>query len=159
MQPYSDRLPDKLHKLIKVAYKDIMTIANDSRYVLNMKTWHEVNSDNRCHVCLAGAVMAGSLNADIKDTLDIDDFSSVADSLYAINYIRMGEYTFALREFYLSRTGEYKFLEFPELLEFLKLSDLESYKMPDMPSRDDIQTFFTHPHMMTFISLLVKYDL
>lgn len=159
MKTFSSKLPDKLHKLIKVAYKDIITVANDSRYILNMLTWHKVDINNRCHVCLAGAVMAGSLNADIKDTLDTDDFSSVESSLHALNYVRMGQYTLALSEFYSSLAEKYKFLDYPELLDFLEMSEMKAYEMPDMPSRDDIETFFSNPIMKTFISLLVKYDL
>src|SRR5687767_4349571 len=55
------RLPDKPSDLILLALHDLEAVEKDERYRVNMYAWHDPNG--RCSVCLAGAVMAGTLGA------------------------------------------------------------------------------------------------
>ena len=57
------QLPDKLSELIRVALGDLRKCEADPKYVVNMAVWHQSLDDKRCAVCLAGSVMAKSLNA------------------------------------------------------------------------------------------------
>lgn len=58
-------LPDKLHELLEVALNDLILCEQDPTYSVNMGWWHEkdpyVNPDV-CLVCLAGTVIAKTLN-------------------------------------------------------------------------------------------------
>jgi hypothetical protein len=38
----------------------------DSRYVLDMSVWHQ-SGVNKCHVCMAGSVLAKTLGTDPED--------------------------------------------------------------------------------------------
>lgn len=56
-------LPDKKSELLQVALNDIKRAANTPGYRIDMHEWHYMDPDTGvCEVCLAGAVMAFSLN-------------------------------------------------------------------------------------------------
>ncbi len=71
------QLPDTIQELLELAIADAEVIAKDPRYKLNMGEWHLYNDESQqCEVCIAGAVIARTLKADIKDFLlpaDYDD--------------------------------------------------------------------------------------
>jgi hypothetical protein len=69
-------LPSKMHKLLDVALKDLMSCARSPKYTIDMSEWHTTYIDT-CRVCMAGAVMAKSLEAGHCDTLpgDLPDSS------------------------------------------------------------------------------------
>jgi hypothetical protein len=92
--PSAAALPDKLSALIRVAVADMRKVQADPRYELDARTWHEPRDtdDNKavCAVCMAGAVMANTLSADLNDDLSIGDFGDDADKLDALDDVRGG---------------------------------------------------------------------
>lgn len=77
-------------QLIDLAIKDVSAIAEDKRYELNMDHWHFA-CKTKCYVCMAGAVMAGTLEADIEH--DLSPCNTVDDTmnkLRLINHWRCG---------------------------------------------------------------------
>ncbi len=60
--PRRKPLPRKLSALLRIAVEDAKAVSKDKRYRLNMGTYHTPNpADGRCHVCMAGAVIAQRL--------------------------------------------------------------------------------------------------
>jgi len=57
------RLPSKPSALIRLALSDLRKVEKDKRYKVNMRFWHLPISVRRCNVCLAGAVIAQTLEA------------------------------------------------------------------------------------------------
>lgn len=58
------KLPRKLSTLLLLAVEDALACQRQrSKYVLDMTSYHDPMG-GKCHVCLAGAVMARSLRAD-----------------------------------------------------------------------------------------------
>jgi hypothetical protein len=82
-------LPDTLSGLLRLAVADAQKCANDPRYVLQMGSWHEPGL-KRCSVCMAGAVMAQSLNADPRIQVLPEDYQDEYD-LMAIDEMRCGD--------------------------------------------------------------------
>ena len=91
--PEKDILPDTLHELLALAIKDAKAL-DTSKYMPNFLAWHVYNEhgDGLCEVCLTGAVLAQSLNVDIKETVQSVDIygSSIGNKLIAVNYLRAG---------------------------------------------------------------------
>lgn len=56
------RLPDKPSELIRLAVADLKRSEADPCYRIEFGTWHDVTPSKICVVCLAGAVMAFSLD-------------------------------------------------------------------------------------------------
>lgn len=85
------KLPDSLPDLIELAVADARRVVKDKRYRLDMFDWHWYNEDfdRRCHVCLAGAVMAKTLGTDPKETCTPDN-SEDGNRLRALDAIRSG---------------------------------------------------------------------
>lgn len=82
----------KPSELIRLALGDLEKCENDSRYGINMSTWHSLDETGLCEVCLAGSVMAQTLNYSPKD--NIFDVCSIPDGwgqrLVALDYFRKG---------------------------------------------------------------------
>jgi hypothetical protein len=57
------RLPDKMSELLQIALNDLNTIKSDDTYVVDFKSYHTPD-DRKCRVCLAGCVIAITLNMD-----------------------------------------------------------------------------------------------
>jgi hypothetical protein len=91
------KLPDKPSELIRVALTDLAKCeAMPEKYQVHMRDWHTpLSSPNVCSVCLAGAVMAQTLGADIGVELDPDDFADV-NKLCALDDLRIGDVVQAL---------------------------------------------------------------
>ena len=91
-----DPLPDKLSDLLELALDDLEKIEKNPRYGITMSAWHEPLPDGICHVCLAGAVMAQTLevphNSDITPSLFPDTLSR---KLNALDFLRKGEIAYA----------------------------------------------------------------
>lgn len=83
----------KLSAKIRHALHCVAQIHRDKRYAVDMSQWHYSISNNgvKCSVCLAGAVMAKSFNADINETLDPAYFIDAFSSLEALEDLRMGD--------------------------------------------------------------------
>lgn len=91
-------LPDKLSDLIEVALRDLEAVENDKRYTVNMGWWHRPNVyDHTCIVCLAGSVMAKSLDVSPDRTRYPNDFDDKTEAkLGALNWARVGDVDYAL---------------------------------------------------------------
>lgn len=64
------RLPEKPSDLILLALEDLSKAEKSDAYDVVMSQWHHpCDSDGVCEVCLAGSVMAFSLDADVDDDL------------------------------------------------------------------------------------------
>lgn len=104
--PYAwtyDPLPEKFSDLIRLAVKDLEVCETSSLYFPNMGHFHLPGFLPRksvCFVCLAGAVMAQTLNAPSGLSLVPDDYDqSVANKLYALDCLRSGLVDVALEVF------------------------------------------------------------
>ena len=96
--------PHNLSELIEVALGDFRSILNNPEtYYPSYADWHwglwtENRKDKRCRVCLAGAVMAGTLCVPPKELKIPNRFErEIEDSLRALNYVRVGGYADAYR--------------------------------------------------------------
>lgn len=83
-------LPKKPSKLLTVALQDLSKAEKNAKYSIYMNDWHDPHTE-KCKVCLAGAVMAFSLNAPIQELLIPEDFAdSLQFKLEAIDLFRSG---------------------------------------------------------------------
>jgi hypothetical protein len=103
----------KLSTLLRLALKDLARAERSKRYVINMGTWHEpvqaydastgsCQETGKCQVCLAGSVIAGTLNADLSECVEPCDYEvgrdcTTVNKLYALNSIRQGHIQSALQ--------------------------------------------------------------
>lgn len=87
-------LPEKPSALIRLALGDLRKVEQDERYEVYMGDWHNPGMDGTCEVCLAGAVMAMSLGADIRAYSLPSDFheqdQATTERLLALNQFRTG---------------------------------------------------------------------
>ncbi len=85
---------DTLHELLALAIGDFRKVLADDRYAIDMSTWHEPgdDADDRCHVCLAGSVLAKTIKLPLHDNAE-DSFKGPAawDRLFALNSLRIGD--------------------------------------------------------------------
>lgn len=94
-----DNLPNKLSDLIEVALEDLEKVEKDKRYTVDMQFWH-TPTDNftGCSVCLAGAVIAKSLNVPIQELSSLDKFKiSIRRKLVALDQVRDSKVGNAIR--------------------------------------------------------------
>ncbi len=90
-------LPRKMSALLRLAVKDAQAVEKSKKYVLAMGTWHEPYR-NKCHVCLAGSVMAKSLGCSPdKELRPYDLPARTRDALLAVNEMRQGDFAGAAR--------------------------------------------------------------
>ena len=84
-------LPDNLVDLIDVALKDMKAVKADPKYCFDVSRWHKPSPHSVCYVCVAGAVMAKSLNCHTNENLCPHDFE-LQDSrkLFLLDRIRQG---------------------------------------------------------------------
>ena len=99
------KLPDKPSELIHLALNDLELCEKDDSYAINMHVWHcpELHDDvpPLCAVCMAGSVMAKTLNVPVEvevcsqsfDWLENQDgeFCTISQKLEAIDEFRQGE--------------------------------------------------------------------
>ena len=98
------KLPGTLSDLITAAVGDARSL-NRSLYIPCAREWH-VPENGRCLVCLAGTMMAGSLNARPQREYSPSDFTHIdRDKLFALNKLREGNWTAAWNLFYGGRPG------------------------------------------------------
>lgn len=91
------RLPDKLHELLHLALHDLEMVQKDPSYTINMGDWHNYSSRVKtCYVCLAGCVMANSLEVPYAVTIEpanlggSEEDDHNAKCLYALDRLRLG---------------------------------------------------------------------
>ena len=85
--------------LLLLAITDLARCELDPNYVIQMFTWHSPRSyySNACSVCLAGAVMAQSLNTPLRERRRPADFDEhTANSLKALDWFRLGYLRYGL---------------------------------------------------------------
>ena len=82
-----------LHELLALALDDFEKVLRDPRYAVQMGDYHMPDEQGRkCHVCLAGAVMAKSLGASPAERVSPHNFpEEVGERLDALDDLRMGE--------------------------------------------------------------------
>lgn len=92
-------LPTTASRLIELALSDLESVEADSRYAVNMERWHEPMEDGICRVCLAGAVMARTLQIEPRERITMNDFWPVEDRtrLLALDSARTGAWPGLLR--------------------------------------------------------------
>ena len=92
-----NKLPDKPSELIRLALDDLEKAEKSPTYEVNMDRWHTQEEDGICHVCLAGSVMAFSLDVPAEQTIDLTDWikkdPEIASKLIALDYLRIDAFT------------------------------------------------------------------
>jgi len=84
-------LPNTPSELIRVALADLRKVEVDERYKVDMGWWHKIDGAAPCSVCLAGAVMAKTLEVPITSDIHPRVFGQeITDRLYALGYFRTG---------------------------------------------------------------------
>lgn len=101
----SQQLPDKPSALIRLALDDLRKVERDARYAVDMGYWHtgtwEPEHNNTCMVCLAGAVMAGTLGADPTQVRYPDCYSLETEArLESLDCFRVGNVRNGLYRFH-----------------------------------------------------------
>ena len=93
----TNRLPNTLHGLLRVAIDDARKL-DRIKYRPECSRWHEPLSTDRCAVCLAGAVIAGSMGVSPSVSCDPIEFERfVYMKLQALNDMRAGYFFVAWR--------------------------------------------------------------
>ena len=80
-------------ELLRCALTDLMRCNNDPDYQVTMNGWHIpfIHGEDKCGVCLAGAVMAQSLGANISRWMRPDNYKDEIDRrLVALDFLRLG---------------------------------------------------------------------
>lgn len=85
--------PDKQWQLLELAYADFKSVEMDPAYRVDMMVFHTKNPwYPECYVCLAGAVMARTLQVPINTiTTPIDFTSGWKAALYNISSVALGD--------------------------------------------------------------------
>lgn len=99
MTKIKDTLPSKPSELLTLALADLAKVERSKRYEVDMTDWHVPINKNLCKVCLAGSVLAKSLNYPFNKNLGLhllDD--SIGGKLLALNNFRLGYTVNALTE-------------------------------------------------------------
>ena len=105
------KLPRKMSALIRLALADLAKVERQPKvYTVDMGRWHEpyqqlTSGAEKCAVCFAGAVMAGTLG--LKPT---DDYATAKlgdgneEAIRALDALRQGDVSTAADELGLSRS-------------------------------------------------------
>jgi len=94
-------LPNKLGELMRVALVDEAKAHRSPKYRVNMRDWHVParHARHQCDVCLAGAVMAFSLDGSPEHHLEPWEFDQdVEKKMMALDSVRKGSIMDALIE-------------------------------------------------------------
>ena len=103
------RPPAKLSDLIELAVADCRKL-DQKRYEPSWESWHDGSGRNTCRICLAGGVIAGTLDVDPGKTVTLSDSDKTGDApglvaihdqeweyaLYALDDTRSGNWENAL---------------------------------------------------------------
>ena len=93
------KLPSKPSALIALALRDLDRVLQNPEYEVNWGRWHapSVGDNLTCHVCLAGAVIAGTLGTDKELVRDPEYFDpDTRKKLLALDDFRTGDIENAL---------------------------------------------------------------
>lgn len=84
-------LPRIPSQLIRLALADLKKVeAMPDKYKVEMWEWHEPTISKKCVVCLAGSVMACTLNMNINKSYGPSDFPENAVQLFVLDCFRNG---------------------------------------------------------------------
>ena len=94
----TNTLPKVPSELLALALSDLELVEKDDKYVINMGFWHTINHNKyieeetpRCAVCMAGSVLAKTLNLDFTVNYDPAARAEAWEcEVYAINSFRQG---------------------------------------------------------------------
>ena len=101
------QLPNKLSALLRLAVQDAQKCERDPRYELNMGAWHVLeDGDATCQVCMAGAVMAQTLQYPIDRRVTWSDASHMDNTMHAIDNMRTGDFVSAAASLSVRPTTE-----------------------------------------------------
>lgn len=91
-------LPKKLSELILLAVKDCKRAQKNNHYVLDMKALHDGSDPKKCHVCMAGAVLAFTVKIP-RTTLNLQLIQNlkIQRPIDAIDSVRLGSIFYALQ--------------------------------------------------------------
>ena len=90
-------LPDTLHGLIRTAIDDARGL-NRRKYKPRCDEWHCPDEDGRCEVCLAGSILAGTLQCSPKKNYAPWEFpDKLQHKLEALEAVRSGSWLEAYR--------------------------------------------------------------
>lgn len=102
------KLPNTLSALIRLGLKDLAVVEADPRYKISMSdAWHvpkrnrfDLECDQVCAVCFAGAVIAISFGAKPNQDVSLHRLSPKAsDRLSALDSVRKGDFVEAMKWF------------------------------------------------------------
>ena len=92
-------LPKTLSGWLELAVEDAIACSTDRAYHLSMQWWHgRIKDSTKCHVCMAGAVLAKTCGADSREEIKPEDcyeYKGLKEGLYAINKMRVGDFNLA----------------------------------------------------------------
>lgn len=108
------KLPSTLSELLRLSLEDIDIVRKNPKYVIDMDNWHFWNyKDNKCYVCLSGAVMSNSLKIDerqcVFDPTDLNDRNQSDEYLYnhrTVDFEKTREWVIPLFNLNRLRRGE-----------------------------------------------------
>jgi hypothetical protein len=87
----SNKLPDKPSELIRLALSDLAKCEQDNtRYIIDMHTYY-LRDGKYCVVCLAGSVMAQTLEGNFDYVPNLVKTTTDCQKLYALNAFRVGD--------------------------------------------------------------------
>ena len=74
-----------LTELLEVAVKDAKSISKDPNYIFDVDTWHlPINNGEQCAVCIAGAVIAKTLQIEKKRMVPPSIFNTRTNRLLRV---------------------------------------------------------------------------
>jgi hypothetical protein len=95
----------QLSPLLEIAIPALRQIEKDPRYEVDMSTWHNPLRSAKCHVCMAGAVLASFGTSPLADLLPRETLCTA--QLEAIDMLRRGHVRSALYILGLPDRGDF----------------------------------------------------
>ena len=115
----SNRIPHSIgscmSSLLEAAIKDARSLDRDKYRPLSI-AWHQADEDGKCEVCLAGSMIAGTLQSPPSKTLTPYRFSGNTPRLLeTVDYMRGGQWVAAFRRFHGRDPGRFSSFRLSEL--------------------------------------------
>lgn len=96
-------LPDTLHELLSTAIDDASALSR-RLYSPHFCFWHRPQTDNRCQLCLGGAILARRLGFHHRSRMSFNVLPSrQQDKLESLNAMRRGNWSYAYELLYRRR--------------------------------------------------------
>lgn len=154
---HTENLPAKLWQWIDAAEKDALCVADDPEYILDMAVWH-LPDEGVCHVCLAGAVMARTLQLPQNCSSGVAAFPhKIRHPLAALDDLRELDFMQCLERRYPGGRGVPGVVE--EAIEEINYESADLGPLEGVVERSDIVKFFARDVIVRFRMLLKQYDL